>query len=73
MDRGAWQAAVHGGHTGSDTTETTWHSSALDDKKVPAMFACRDKSIPDGGNSEGSDPGVPLEWVRHSEGPADAL
>ena len=23
MDRGAWQAAVHGGHTKSDTTKAT--------------------------------------------------
>ena len=23
MDRGAWQAAVHGGHTESDTTKAT--------------------------------------------------
>ena len=61
------------GHRESDTTEATWHSSALGDKKIPAMLACRDKSIPDGGNSEGSDPGMPLEWVRRSERPADAL
>ena len=26
MDQGAWWAAVHGGHTESDTTEVTWHA-----------------------------------------------
>ena len=29
MDRGAWQATVHGGHKESDMTVATWHASTI--------------------------------------------
>ena len=34
MDKGAWQATVHGGHKESDTTEVTWCAQGSKDGAV---------------------------------------
>ena len=44
VDRGAWQATVHGGHKESDMTEVTSHTTFIKFLLYPSRYSFRDQS-----------------------------